>query len=472
MSKKSDLVKNAALIGIGKICTQLLSFFLLPLYTAILSTTEYGMVDLIETYKALILYILYFQIGQALFRYVISYRDDIKKKGEVYTATVFVFVVQSVLFFVTIMIYSSITGYQYGILLSAMVISSMFAGIQLTFCHGLGDYYSFTLGSFLTAVITILLNILFVLILKLGIHGMLMSNVLANVFAGLLLFIKKRSWNYIIGKQLKLNVIIELLKYSIPLVPDALSWWAITAIDKVIISNVLGVGANGIVSVSSKFSNAFSQLYEVFNNSWTENISSHLSDNDIQRYVSDVISDVLVISISLASFLNILLTYAFGILVNKNFSQGYGLIPFFMAAALLNIARKLYTALFIAYKETRQIAKITTITAIIDILVNISLVHIVGIYAAPVSSIIAYGMVLILSVRMIDQRIKISLQWRRLLTQMFVFLLSCIPFYEYSFKPLFLPLSLAEMFLIMYCNRKLILVAMQKIIARLPINKM
>ena len=46
MSREKTLVKNTFILTVGKICTQLITFFLLPLYTAILSTEEYGTVDL------------------------------------------------------------------------------------------------------------------------------------------------------------------------------------------------------------------------------------------------------------------------------------------------------------------------------------------------------------------------------------------------------------------------------------------
>lgn len=51
MSKEKELVRNTAIITIGKICTQFLSFFLLPLYTSILTTSEYGTTDLLSTYQ-------------------------------------------------------------------------------------------------------------------------------------------------------------------------------------------------------------------------------------------------------------------------------------------------------------------------------------------------------------------------------------------------------------------------------------
>ena len=47
MNEKKRLIKNTGIIAVGNISTKLVSFFLLPLYTNILSTAEYGTVDYI-----------------------------------------------------------------------------------------------------------------------------------------------------------------------------------------------------------------------------------------------------------------------------------------------------------------------------------------------------------------------------------------------------------------------------------------
>ena len=57
MNREKTLLKNTAIITIGKICTQAITFFLLPLYTSILSTEEYGTVDLLNTYISIIIII-------------------------------------------------------------------------------------------------------------------------------------------------------------------------------------------------------------------------------------------------------------------------------------------------------------------------------------------------------------------------------------------------------------------------------
>lgn len=85
MNKQNELARNTAIIAFGKICTQLISFFLLPLYTKVLSTSEYGTVDLILTYAALFLPIATLALEQSVFRFLIDVRDNIKKKKEFIT---------------------------------------------------------------------------------------------------------------------------------------------------------------------------------------------------------------------------------------------------------------------------------------------------------------------------------------------------------------------------------------------------
>ena len=82
MSREKILVKNTAILTIGKICTQMITFFLLPLYTAILSTEEFGIVDLLNTLVSLLLPIITFQIEQALFRNLIDVRENEQEKEE------------------------------------------------------------------------------------------------------------------------------------------------------------------------------------------------------------------------------------------------------------------------------------------------------------------------------------------------------------------------------------------------------
>ena len=76
--KKKELIKNTIILFIGKTSTQLISFFLLPLYTAYLSTKEYGIVDLIQTYVTLFVPIISIQSGMSVFRFLVDSRGKDK----------------------------------------------------------------------------------------------------------------------------------------------------------------------------------------------------------------------------------------------------------------------------------------------------------------------------------------------------------------------------------------------------------
>ena len=72
-----NLFKNTGIIAIGQVSTQILNFFLLPLYTSLLTTYEYGVLDLLTTYSSLLSILVGIQISQAVFRFLVTKRDNV-----------------------------------------------------------------------------------------------------------------------------------------------------------------------------------------------------------------------------------------------------------------------------------------------------------------------------------------------------------------------------------------------------------
>ena len=70
----------------------------------------------------------------------------------------------------------------------------------------------------------------------------------------------------------------EMLQYSAPLVPSALSWWVMSASDRYVIRFFLGSVSNGIYSVAYKFPSILQIMFQMFNNSWTDLALSELKE--------------------------------------------------------------------------------------------------------------------------------------------------------------------------------------------------
>jgi O-antigen/teichoic acid export membrane protein len=84
-----------------------------------------------------------------------------------------------------------------------------------------------------------------------------------------------------------------MITFSLPMIPNGVSWWVVSSVDRVIISNVLGTAANGIYAVSSKFSLLFSGLYDIFNISWMEAAALHIDSDDRNKFFSSTFNTIL-----------------------------------------------------------------------------------------------------------------------------------------------------------------------------------
>ena len=76
MSRTKQLLKNTGILVVAKISTQVVNFLLLPLYTALLSTAQYGEIDIYTSLAMIIIPFLTLQVEMGIFRYFISCRDD------------------------------------------------------------------------------------------------------------------------------------------------------------------------------------------------------------------------------------------------------------------------------------------------------------------------------------------------------------------------------------------------------------
>lgn len=390
INKKKELAKNTAIISIGKICTQFISFFLLPLYTAVLSTSEYGMVDILNSYVSLLMPVFTLQLEQGIFRFLIDARED-ESKIKIINSTVTSFMlIVSVAYSFLIFIIGSVFDIQYSGLLLLNLLSIGFSNILLQVVRGLGENLAYSIGSFVTAFTSILLNIAFILYFRLGVAGMLLATALANVICCVCLILSQRLYRYYSARIFDKSVLKDLLRYSVPLIPNTISWWVVSASDRTIVSYFLGIASNGILSIAHKFSSMYNVVYNIFNLTWTESATLYMDDEDGETYMNSVLKTVF--NLFAAGNIGIIacIPFLFFTLVEASFYDAYYQIPIQMLASFFNVIAGLYSVIYVAKKLTNKIAKTTVFAAIINIVTHFCLIKFVGLYAASISSLVAY----------------------------------------------------------------------------------
>lgn len=395
MSKGKDLAKNTAIVSIGKICTQLITFFLLPVYTAVLSNEEYGVVDLLNTLTSLLLPIVTLQIEQGIFRYLIDCRENNEKQIKLITTIIRFMIIQSIACIVIFLCVSPFIHNEYKYFLMANLLMGIFSSLLLQICRGLGDNATYAIGSFITGAFTVVLNVIFIVAFRWGAYGMLGATAISNFICAVYIFLKRKIYKYIKPKQFDKTILKEIIKYSVPLIPNMISWWIVSASDRTIISAVIGIAQNGIYSAANKFSGVFTTLYSVFNLTWTESASININSEDRDEFFSKILDFVIRFFGCLCLGTIAVMPFAFNILINEKFAEAYYQIPILILGSVFNILVSFVGSIYVAKKLTKEIAKTSIISAVINIFVNIVLIKSIGLYAASISTVIAYALMFI-----------------------------------------------------------------------------
>ncbi len=402
MSRQKELAKNAAILTFGRICTQCVNFFLLPLYTAILDTSDYGIFDLMITYGSLLLPIVGCQLDQGLFRFLIEYRNNEEEQMKLFSSVLTADIILSIGCVFILGIFTAAGFMQHSLFLAIYVISQVFLSLLMQFVRGLGKNKIYAMASFLSASMTVIFNVVMLVILKLQLTGLFLATICAQVFTMIYLCVVVRPWKYMKIRSISKKTLRVAVKYSIPLIPNELSWWGVNVSDRIIVAHVLGVSVNGIYTVANKFSNMFISVYNIFNLSWTETVSLHYNDHDRKEFISETIVTMFRLFSCMCFIIVAVMPFIFPILINEQYLAAYDQIIILLYGMLLRVVVGLYSAVYVAMKESLKIAYTSAAAAIINITVNLLLIHKIGLYAASLSTTVAFGVMSI--VRIIDIR--------------------------------------------------------------------
>lgn len=410
MSQKKQLLKNTLILGIGKLSTQIVTFLLLPLYTFFLNPAEFGIVDLITTYTILLAPIITLQLEMAVFRFLVDAREDNNEKKRVISNTMQIVIASIMLLVAVYLGVSLFVAIPHGLLILGIAVVTILLNVFMQIARGLGKNKDFAVASIAIALSNIIAAISLIVIAKLGIEGVLGAMLTANTAGLLYIFFRLRLHQYITFRSQDQMLKKELIYYSFPLIPNGISWWVISLFDRTIIAIFLGVAANGIYAVSSKYAAIFTSLFSIFSMSWTESASVHINSKERQHFFSDVFNASVRIFGSLGLLLIAALPFVFGI-IDKQYAAAYLYIPLLIIGAFFNAIVGLYSAIYVARKMTRQVMTTSLIAAGINITLNFTLISFLGLYAAALATAIAYGVMAIY--RHYDLKSYIAIRYER-----------------------------------------------------------
>lgn len=450
MNKSKELVKNTIIIFLGKACTQLVSFFLLPLYTTYLTTADYGIVDLIITYVSLLVPVITIQLEMSAFRFLVDNRTNEEEISKIITNILYCIISFSLLFTLIYLVLNRFIRIQYNWYILFNILVTIFSNLMLQTSRGLGDNKTYSMGSFLAGTTTVVFNVILIVMINIGAKGMLISSIMANIVAFMYVFLKLKIYKYINSKLYSKSFIKKSLKYSWPLVPNSISWWVVSASDRTIISYILGVSANGIYAVSNKFTAIVSSLLNIFSLSWTESASLHIEDDDRNQFFSNAINKILKILLSFILIIIAVMPLVFKMLINEQYKEAYLYIPILMLSTIFNGVVIVYSGIYIAKKLTKQVAATSIMAAVLNIAINLIFIKFIGLYAAAISTMLSY--LIMAMYRHYDLKKYINIKYEKglIIRNIIVFTIAIIIYYINNFYINIVGLLIAVIYVIIF----------------------
>lgn len=400
MNIYKKLVNNSLIFAVGNLGTKLIVFFLFPLYTYYLTTSEFGMVDLFTSTINLLVPIFTLSIFDAVFRFVMDKSYDRKEVLINSLIVIFIgFILLLVIYpvFILLLPFADYIQYFYIVLLSQSILA-----ILTQYVRAKGMVKLFAASGIINAFILLLSNLCFLVMFHKGIVGYLMSIIIANLVSILFVIFGGEIHKDFNVKKINIRLMKEMLKYSIPLIPNALMWWIMGFSDRYIITYFLGLSANGLYAVASRIPSILSIITSLFFQAWQMSAIEEVESKDKSHFFSNVFNVFSITLLVATSLLLAHLKFIIELLLDDAYFEAWKYVPFLLLGVVFSSFSSFLGANYIATKNTSGVFKTSIIGAGVNIVISITLIPIIGINGAAIGTMLSFALIWLL--RIIDTK--------------------------------------------------------------------
>jgi polysaccharide biosynthesis protein len=383
------LAKNTVIYMIGNLGSKILQVLILPLLTAVLLTEEYGYYDLIVTTINLITPIATLQLVEAMFRYLFGGSEE-EKRVTISSVTAALVVGMTILAAVIALIQMFGIDLKYPFLIYLNYITNILFDYMQKIARCQQRNSLVAVSGVINTSVMLAVEAMALLVFKMRVDGMLLANCVSYFVAVLYLEYKLRIEEYLSIAAVNVKRVKELLKYSLPLVPNSVCWWVVSACDRYVISFFLSISANGIYSIAGKFSQMLSMITSVFQMAWQESsiIESDKATRD--EFYTKTFDSYMRFLLSGYVVLLPIIRLAMPFLVAEEYRIGYLYNPLLLLGAVFSAFSQFYGSAYLAFKKTGGALSTTIIAAIINVTVGACLISKIGLYAPALGTTCAF----------------------------------------------------------------------------------
>ena len=267
------LGKESLVYGFGHVVSRLITFLLLPIYTHTFSPKEYGTISLAYAFMGFALVVYRYGMDTALMKFSVQSENRERKS---YISSIYILqfctslTFSGILFLLKDIISEPILGVADSGLMSIISILIFLDNLwnhHLLILRSENKSTAFISFNLLNVIMTMLLNVIFVIKWSYGIPGVFCANLIASASVFILsspVIIRRLSF-----LEIKLDILKNIIKFGIPFLPAGLLTMVMELSNRYILEMMKGVEAVGLFSAGYKLGIFALVLVMGFNMGWT-----------------------------------------------------------------------------------------------------------------------------------------------------------------------------------------------------------
>jgi O-antigen/teichoic acid export membrane protein len=392
-SRNKYLAKNILLFSLSTFGTRIISFFLVPIYTNTLSTSQYGVADLITTLVTILSPIITMNIGEGVMRFCLDENanyDEVSSIGYLFgILSIFI----GLLIFPINSLFKSTSDYSF--LIYHYCVSLGLYTMANYNLRGREKLLQFAIANIIQTLSAAVLNILFLVILKMGVNGYFLAFIISDYIGMIYSLAVGNFLKTLRHFKIRIDLLKQMITYSVVLVPNSFMWWIMNSSDRVMVTSMMGSSANGIYGVSYKIPSVLSVLSSVFNQAWNYSAIHENNSDDIETYTNNMYATLLVLVSMVTGFLMLIMKPLLSIYVAKDYYSAWMYTPYLLIGNFLMVLGTFLSSQYTVNKDSKGFLFSATTGAICNVALNFILIPLIGISGAALATCISYFMVFI-----------------------------------------------------------------------------
>ncbi|MDD4376708.1 MAG: oligosaccharide flippase family protein [Eubacteriales bacterium] len=397
-NRYQKLVKNTAIFAVGNFGSKILVFLIVPLYTYMLSKAEYGLVDLITSTMQLMIPFTSLLIQEALIRFVLSKEVD-NRVGASNCLTVFAFGTVLTILFIPLYLLL-FEQWLYAISFVVLQILNTYTTIFSQYLRADNKSIAFSVNGVISTLSLILLNVFFLVGLKLGVKGYILALILSQVISACFIAWQMHFFKTVSIKLVNTEILKQMLKYSIPLIPNSLMWWIMNAGDKYIINYFLGYEANGLYALAVKIPTILTTVYTIFMQAFQMSAIEEMNEETSGDFYSRTFKVTAFFTFFIAQTTILFAKPLYTAVMAKDFVESWTLVPMLCVANIFSCFASFAATAYIINKKSQRAFFTTAIGALINVVLNVALIRQWGLLSVAFATCVGYFIVMF--IRFID----------------------------------------------------------------------